>query len=83
MARIKLKGYPSKITIMDYDPFLGDYLRQVDAVGSYGFGLEFFFLGFPIHVDFVKALDWPEFSNPFDYNARGKWMTKLWIGFDF
>jgi len=86
MARIKLKGYPAQITILDYLTVDGEnlpYLRRVDAVGSYGFGIELFFLGFPVHLDFVKALDWSKFSKPFDFNARGDWMTKFWIGFDF
>ena len=56
---------------------------EVEAIGSYGFGFEFFLLGLPLHLEFVKALDWPDFSNPFDFNARGGWQTKFWIGFDF
>lgn len=85
IGRTKLKGYDPKITVEDFD-IDGETIigyRAVDAIGSYGFGMEFFLLGFPIHIDFVKALDWPSFSKPFDYNVRGNWQTKFWIGFDF
>jgi Tol biopolymer transport system component len=79
ITRKKLKGFPAEISIMDDDGIVRDY----EAIGSFGYGFEFFFLGFPIHLEFVKGLAWSDFSDPFDYNVRTDWMTKFWIGFDF
>ena len=86
VGRAKLKGWPAKMFRYTADPFAP--LVQFDAVGSYGFGFQFFFLGFPIHLDFVKRLEIPDFSNPFQFNDLkgldiGKLKAKLWIGFDF
>ncbi len=80
MARTKVKGFPAQFTVFDPD---SAEVSFVDAIGSYGFGLEIFLLGLPIHIDFVKPLQWKKFSKPFDYEATGDWMTKFWIGFDF
>jgi len=81
IARSKLKGFPAK-----FYRFTGDLrnpLIEFDALGSYGFGFEFFLLGLPIHLDFVKRLEFPDMSNPFDFNTIGSYQTKFWIGFDF
>lgn len=80
MARTKVKGFPATQFIFDQED---GTLREVDAVGSYGYGFQFFILGLPLHLEFVKALDWSDFSHPFDFNVRGGWQTKFWIGFDF
>ncbi|MBN1273683.1 MAG: PD40 domain-containing protein [Candidatus Aminicenantes bacterium] len=55
----------------------------IDALGSYGFGFQFFFLGLPIHIEFVKRLEIPSFSDPLNMNSAGDLMTKFWIGYDF
>ncbi|MCJ7580333.1 MAG: hypothetical protein MUP98_07345, partial [Candidatus Aminicenantes bacterium] len=87
MGRAKLKGWPSQMFRYDEgSPFAP--LVAFDAVGSYGFGFQFFFLGFPIHLDFVKRFEIPDISNPFQFNNLngldiGKLKAKLWIGFDF
>jgi len=81
LARAKLKGYPAQFYRFSGD--LRNPLVAFDALGSYGFGLEFFFLGFPLHLDFVKRIEVPDLSNPFDFNTIGKWQTKFWVGFDF
>ena len=96
MGRTKVKGDPDwlsgKMFRFDmenpYNPFV-----LYDAVGSYGFGFQFFFLGFPIHLDFVKRLEVPDWSKPFQFTKFkdrygelldiGKLKAKLWIGFDF
>jgi len=52
-------------------------------VGSMGYGFEFFLLGFPVHLDFVRLVYWPDFSDPFGFETGDRWMTKFWIGFDF
>ena len=54
------------------EPVSGFHL--IDGRASYGFGLQFFFLGYPLHFDWSKITDL-KVSSPtrFDY----------WVGFDF
>jgi Tol biopolymer transport system component len=79
ISRSKIKGYPAKI----YDYGSDGRLKAFDAIGSYGYGFEFFLLGIPIHLEFVKKLGFSSISNPWDYDSIGKFQTKFWIGFDF
>lgn len=83
MTRAKLKGYPAKI----YDVFFNDSgipdFREAEAIGSWGFGIEFFFLGLPMHFDWAKRLEIVDMSKPFSIQAVGKFDLKFWIGFDF
>jgi len=83
IARTKVKGYPAKMWVQDRRKSGFTYYYIVDAVGSLGYGFEFFLLGFPVHIDFVKLAYWPDFSDPFDIRTGNRWMTKFWIGFDF
>ncbi len=84
MTRSKLKGYPAKFyTFEGYDQQGLPIIREADALGSFGFGIEFFFLGLPMHIEWAKRLEIPNFSSPFDIQAFGKFDTKFWIGFDF
>ena len=83
MTRAKLKGFPAKIFDVDYDSFDFPVLRAADAIGSYGFGFKFFFLGLPLHFDWAKRLDIEDISSPFKIKAYGKFDLKFWIGFDF
>ena len=84
MARSKIKGRSAT-----FQRFLGldangvPILKEFDAIGSVGYGFEFFLFGFPMHLEFVKRLEFPSMGNPFDYDVVGTWMTKFWIGFDF
>jgi len=81
VARAKIKGYPAQ-----FYRFTGDLRHPfviADAIGSYGYGFEFFLLGLPLHLEFAKRLEILDFSKPFDINAVGKFETKFWIGFDF
>lgn len=84
ITRSKVKGYPA--TFYRYEdsgnPFLPTIV-EFDALGSWGYGFEFFFLGLPIHLDFVKRLEFKKITNPFDYDVIGGFQTKFWIGFDF
>lgn len=84
IARSKIKGYSGKIPSATYDRYgyITGY-KLLDAIGSYGFGFEFFFLGFPMHLDFVKALELEDISHPFEIHSQGKFKIKFWIGFDF
>ena len=60
------------------DPVFGTPVsgfRLIDGRASYGFGLQFFFLGYPMHFDFSKLTDL-KVSSP-------EWRFDYWIGFDF
>ncbi len=48
--------------------------RLVNGRASYGFGLQLFFLGYPLHFDWAKLTDMQK-STP--------WQFKFWVGFDF
>lgn len=79
LTRAKIKGFPA---IM-YNSNKERWWEPSDAIGSYGYGFEFFFLGLPIHLEFVKSLEISDISHPLDINTVGKFKTKFWIGFDF
>ncbi|MBN1223376.1 MAG: PD40 domain-containing protein [Candidatus Aminicenantes bacterium] len=84
MARSKMKGQPSKYTrYVGIGPDNNIILKEYEALGSFGYGFEFFLFGLPMHLEFVKRLEFPSLRNPFDYDVVGGWMTKFWIGFDF
>ncbi len=84
VTRSKIKGYPAKFFMgFSFDELGRLILHEADAIGSFGYGFEFFFLGFPIHFDFVKRLEFSDFSRPFDVDSIGKFKMKFWIGFDF
>jgi hypothetical protein len=83
MTRAKLKGYPARIYDVQYDQFGIPRLRAADAIGSYGFGFQFFFLGLPLHFEWAKRLEIEDVSSPFDIKSYGKFDLKFWIGFDF
>ena len=84
VSRAKIKGLPAKLYRYDFtESSLFPEVMASDATGSYGFGFQFFFLGIPIHLEFVKELEFQDISMPWDFNAIGKFKTKFWIGFDF
>jgi WD40 repeat protein len=83
MTRAKLKGYPAQIYDIEYDALGYPYLRVADAIGSYGFGFQFFFIGLPLHFEWAKRLEIQDVSSPFNINSYGKFKLKFWIGFDF
>jgi outer membrane protein assembly factor BamA len=80
MTRAKLKGYPAKIDFI-FDA-QGNPIGP-DAIGSYGFGFQFFFLGLPLHFEWAKRLEIEDISSPFSIKSFGKFDLKFWIGFDF
>jgi len=55
------------------EPVSGWHL--VSGRASYGFGLELFFLGYPMHFDWSKFTDFGATSN--------SWKFSFWIGYDF
>jgi hypothetical protein len=71
------------ISYVNFDPndpstFFGEPVtgfHLVDGRASYGAGLQFFFLGYPLHFDWSKLTD-------FKVRAK-KWKFDFWIGFDF
>jgi hypothetical protein len=84
MTRSKLKGRDAEFwTFEGFDLLNRPIYRSAEAIGSYGFGIEFFFLGLPLHIEFAKRLEIADFSKPFDIKAYGGFQTKFWIGFDF
>jgi hypothetical protein len=54
-----------------------------DAIGSYGYGVEFFLFGFPFHLEFAKWIEWPDISRPFSLQSYGNFRTRFWVGYDF
>jgi Tol biopolymer transport system component len=82
ITRSQYGDYPAKF--YRYDAALGDFPYHVlDAIGSFGGGLELFVFGYPIHVEFAKRLEWPSLAAPFSFNGYGSYTTRFWIGFDF
>ena len=80
VTRSKFNGNPAKFFLPSDS---GQAIFVLDAIGSYGGGIQLFLLGLPIHVEWVKQLGWGDFSNPFSVQAYGKFQTKFWIGLDF
>jgi Tol biopolymer transport system component len=84
MTRSNLKGQSAEFWTFEGFDLLGrPSYRRAEAIGSYGFGFEFFFLGLPFHIEFAKRLEIADFSKPFDIKSYGGFQTKFWIGFDF
>ncbi len=81
----KYKGQPnydfaSKDDGLSYvnDPVFGEPVsgfHLVDGRASYGVGLQFFFLGYPLHFDWSKLTDLQVVSKKTEFS--------FWIGFDF
>jgi hypothetical protein len=60
------------------DPIFGEDVtgwRLKDGRASWGFGLQLFFLGYPLHFDWVKYTDFATTSQGWDFS--------FWIGYDF
>jgi len=61
-----------------HDPIFGEPTtewRLQDGRASWGFGLQLFFLGYPMHFDWVKYTDFATTSEGWDFS--------FWIGYDF
>ncbi len=85
ITRAKIKGYPATFAteFIGWDDQGLPLIRAVDAIGSYGYGFQFFFLGLPIHIEFVKRLEFSDISKPLKWDKVGDFRTRFWIGFDF
>ena len=55
------------------EPTSGWHLQ--DGRASYGFGVQLFFIGYPMHFDWTKFTDFAVTSNSWDFN--------FWMGYDF
>ncbi len=58
----------------DFRVFKSGSLKLQDAISSYGYGIEFYLLGYPFHVEWVWRTDLKEK----EYSG-----VNFWIGFDF
>jgi hypothetical protein len=59
------------------DPVFGEAVsgfHLVDGRASWGFGLQAFLLGYPLHFDWVKLTD---------LKVSAPWKFQFWIGYDF
>jgi hypothetical protein len=85
ITRSKIKGYPAVFVtgFIGWDENGQPVFSGADAIGSYGYGFQFFFLGLPVHIEFVKRLEFPDISKPWDWDKKGSFRTRFWIGFDF
>jgi outer membrane protein assembly factor BamA len=84
LTRAKIKGFPSEIAFIEYDDF-GNPVRwrTSEAIGAYGWGFQFYFLGLPFHFDFARLITIDDFSRPFKMESSGKYKLRFWIGYDF
>jgi len=82
VTRNKYGSYPAKFYRVETGEN-GDSLLTLDAIGSYGYGIEFFLFGLPFHIEFAKRLEWGSFAKPFNFHGFGSFQTYFWIGFDF
>ena len=86
---------PSQAAPVFGDPRTISGFRLVDGRASYGFGLETFALGFPIHFDWswrtLFNKDWEDYVFSYQGVSEGttgsQWLRKakfsVWIGYDF
>jgi len=80
----RFNGQPYKFATSDPGfSYVNDFLfgepvdgfHLVDGRASYGVGLQFFFLGYPLHFDWTKLTDFKVSSH--------EWQFDFWVGFDF
>jgi len=80
LTRSRLNGYPAKFYHYA-DPYLPP--EALDAIGSFGWGIQLFLLGLPMHIEWAKKLGWTDFSDPLNVQGFGSFQAKFWIGLDF
>lgn len=85
ITRSRYPGYPAQFFVFDrtYTDGPIPFYRIAQALGSFGYGIELFLFGFPIHIEWIKQLQWESISDPFKFTAVGPYQMKFWIGFDF
>ena len=84
IAGAQFKGQPYQFSTKEpgysyvKDPIFGEPVtgwRLQDGRASWGFGLQLFFLGYPMHFDWTKYTDFATTSQGWDFG--------FWIGYDF
>ena len=84
IAGAQFKGQPYQFSTSEpgysyvHDPIFGEPVtgwRLQDGRASWGFGLQLFFLGYPMHFDWTKYTDFATTSQGWDFG--------FWIGYDF
>lgn len=84
MGGARFKGVPYQFSTSDpgvsfvNDPVFGEPVsgfHLVDGRASFGYGLQFFILGYPLHFDWSKLTDLKVVSKDTQFH--------FWIGFDF
>jgi Tol biopolymer transport system component len=83
MTRAQIDDYPAVFYNYGFTPWGEPTLRVSEAIGSWGFGFQLFFLGLPLHFEWAKRLEIEDMSSPFTINSYGDFDFKFWIGFDF
>ncbi len=85
LTRNRLGDYPAVFYTdnPDYQTTGGLPYRVLEAIGSYGIGFQFYFLGLPIHLDLAKRLEWEKITKPFSIRENGGFILRFWIGYDF
>ncbi len=81
LTRVKIKGYPA--TFYEYTGTFGLDLKTYEALGSLGYGVQFFLFGLPFHLEVVYQLQVPKMSRFWDIHRSSFSQTKFWIGYDF
>lgn len=61
------------------------FTKLQDGLGSYGYGVEFFLWGIPLHLEYVRSLNPDSYlSIPTNDSTLGKrYRVNFWIGYDF
>jgi Tol biopolymer transport system component len=92
VARSKLGDWPAKFYRFDpdnyeTDPDTGTLVWApdiaLDAIGSYGYGIQAFLLGLPVHFEWSRRIEWRAAARPFGVDAVGPSVFRFWIGYDF
>jgi hypothetical protein len=85
ITRSKYGDYPAKFYryVAEKSTATSPYYASGDAFGSFGYGLETFIFGLPIHLEWVTRLEWSTITKPFAFDKVGGYVLKFWLGFDF
>lgn len=56
---------------------------EVDVIGSYGWGVELFLFGIPLHLEWVRRIQIPNWKSPLNFETKKFNGVRIWFGFDF
>jgi len=76
----KIKDYPGGFFVWSEAE---NRFINIDILGSYGWGLELFLFGIPLHLEWVRRIEIPDWSNPLDYRTKKFDGVRIWFGYDF